>query len=260
MASQPAAAAARQFDPLEHETIRPRRLAADAAADARLFLRLSRPRERRHGRADHAECARVLRRRVRLWRRAVLPRLLSGRDPQQPDPQQRRARALDRPHPDHLGHHLRPDRASSGTSGASTASASCSASPKPGFYPGIVLYLTWWFPSYYRSRMMGIFQSASVISLIVGPPIVGAVCCACNGWLGLAGLAVAVHHRGAAADHHVLRDLVPADRPSEGRAVADAGTARPGCSSGSNSEQSQREAVRPLRARRGVAATPASGC
>ena len=40
-----------------------------------------------------------------------------------------------------------------------------------GFYPGIVLYLTWWFPSYYRSRMMAIFQSASVISLIIGPPV-----------------------------------------------------------------------------------------
>ena len=23
-----------------------------------------------------------------------------------------------------------------------------------GFYPGVVLYLTWWFPSYYRTRMM----------------------------------------------------------------------------------------------------------
>ena len=40
-----------------------------------------------------------------------------------------------------------------------------------GFYPGIVLYLTWWFPSAYRSRMQAIFQSASVISLIVGPPV-----------------------------------------------------------------------------------------
>src|SRR5487761_2457551 len=37
-----------------------------------------------------------------------------------------------------------------------------------GFYPGIILYLTWWFPSAYRSRMVAIFQSASVISLIVG--------------------------------------------------------------------------------------------
>ena len=26
-----------------------------------------------------------------------------------------------------------------------------------GFFPGVVLYLTWWFPSYYRTRMMAIF-------------------------------------------------------------------------------------------------------
>lgn len=44
-----------------------------------------------------------------------------------------------------------------------------------GFYPGIVLYMTWWFPSFYRARMMAIFQSASVISLIVGPPVSAAL-------------------------------------------------------------------------------------
>src|ERR1017187_10253210 len=44
-----------------------------------------------------------------------------------------------------------------------------------GFYPGVVLYLTWWFPSYYRSRMMAMFQSASVISLFVAPPIGGLI-------------------------------------------------------------------------------------
>jgi MFS transporter, ACS family, tartrate transporter len=55
-----------------------------------------------------------------------------------------------------------------------------------GFYPGIVLYLTWWFPSLYRSRMMGIFQSASVISLIVGPPV-SAYLLTMDGLLGLQG-------------------------------------------------------------------------
>ena len=55
-----------------------------------------------------------------------------------------------------------------------------------GFYPGIVLYLTWWFPSYYRSRMMGIFQSASVVSLIVGPPV-SAWLLTMDGMLGLQG-------------------------------------------------------------------------
>ena len=55
-----------------------------------------------------------------------------------------------------------------------------------GFYPGVLLYLTWWFPSYYRTRMMGIFQSASVISLFVGPPV-GGLLLMLQGWLGLQG-------------------------------------------------------------------------
>jgi MFS family permease len=55
-----------------------------------------------------------------------------------------------------------------------------------GYYPGIVLYLTWWFPSYYRTRMMGIFQSASVISLFIGPPV-GGFLLLLNGFLGLHG-------------------------------------------------------------------------
>ncbi len=55
-----------------------------------------------------------------------------------------------------------------------------------GFYPGVLLYMTWWFPSYYRTRMMGIFQSASVISLFVGPPI-GGLLLQLQGFLGLQG-------------------------------------------------------------------------
>jgi len=55
-----------------------------------------------------------------------------------------------------------------------------------GFYPGVVLYLTWWFPSYYRTRMMGIFQSASVVSLFIGPPI-GGLLLHMDGLIGLAG-------------------------------------------------------------------------
>jgi len=42
-----------------------------------------------------------------------------------------------------------------------------------GFFPGVVLYLTWWFPSAYRTRVMAIFYSSIVISLIIGPPISG---------------------------------------------------------------------------------------
>jgi len=37
-----------------------------------------------------------------------------------------------------------------------------------GFYPGVVLYLSWWFPSYYRGRMQATFQPASIISCLSG--------------------------------------------------------------------------------------------
>jgi MFS family permease len=55
-----------------------------------------------------------------------------------------------------------------------------------GFFPGVVLYLTWWFPSYYRSRMQAIFITASMISLIIGPPISGLLLLL-DGVLGLRG-------------------------------------------------------------------------
>ena len=55
-----------------------------------------------------------------------------------------------------------------------------------GFYPGVVLYLIWWFPSHYRTRMMAIFQSASVVSLFVGPPVSGLLLYL-HGLLGLRG-------------------------------------------------------------------------
>ena len=93
-----------------------------------------------------------------------------------------------------------------------------------GFYPGVLLYLTWWFPSYYRTRMMGIFQSASVVSLFLGPPI-GGLLLHMQGRAGPARLAVALHHGRPAADHHVLRDVAVADRPAARRGVAAAGPA-----------------------------------
>ncbi len=55
-----------------------------------------------------------------------------------------------------------------------------------GFFPGIVLYLTWWFPTCYRARMQAIFYSAGTISLFIGPPI-GGLLLQLNGWLGLHG-------------------------------------------------------------------------
>lgn len=55
-----------------------------------------------------------------------------------------------------------------------------------GMFPGCMLYLLWWFPSYYRSRMMAIFCSAQVFSAVVGGPV-GSLLLQLDGWLGLQG-------------------------------------------------------------------------
>jgi MFS transporter, ACS family, tartrate transporter len=55
-----------------------------------------------------------------------------------------------------------------------------------GFFPGIILYLTWWFPSYYRSRIVGIFMAAIPLSNILGS-LVSGILLDLDGWLGLAG-------------------------------------------------------------------------
>ena len=44
-----------------------------------------------------------------------------------------------------------------------------------GFYPGIILYLTWWFPSRYRSRIIGIFMTAIPISIVSGSLVSGQI-------------------------------------------------------------------------------------
>jgi MFS transporter, ACS family, tartrate transporter len=55
-----------------------------------------------------------------------------------------------------------------------------------GFFPGIILYLTWWFPSYYRSRIVGIFMAAIPLSNILGSLVSGFLL-DLDGTLGLAG-------------------------------------------------------------------------
>jgi len=44
-----------------------------------------------------------------------------------------------------------------------------------GFFPGIVFYLTLWFPSVYRARVVSVFMLAIPFSSIVGAPISGAL-------------------------------------------------------------------------------------
>jgi MFS transporter, ACS family, tartrate transporter len=44
-----------------------------------------------------------------------------------------------------------------------------------GFFPGIIFFLTLWFPSAYRARIIGLFMFAIPISTVIGAPISGLI-------------------------------------------------------------------------------------
>jgi ACS family tartrate transporter-like MFS transporter len=44
-----------------------------------------------------------------------------------------------------------------------------------GFFPGIIFYLTLWFPSIYRGRIIGSFMAAIPLSSVIGAPISGMI-------------------------------------------------------------------------------------
>jgi ACS family tartrate transporter-like MFS transporter len=55
-----------------------------------------------------------------------------------------------------------------------------------GFFPGIIFYLTLWFPAEYRARIVGYFMAAIPLSTVIGAPVSGLLL-NLNGGLGLAG-------------------------------------------------------------------------
>ncbi|WP_407179102.1 MFS transporter [Bradyrhizobium sp. STM 3562] len=55
-----------------------------------------------------------------------------------------------------------------------------------GFFPGIIFYLTLWFPTEYRARIVGYFMAAIPLSTVIGAPISGLLLYL-HGGLGLAG-------------------------------------------------------------------------
>jgi MFS family permease len=56
-----------------------------------------------------------------------------------------------------------------------------------GFFPGIILYLTWWFPRAERARLVGLFMVFLPLSSALGAPVSGLILEHLHGWLGLAG-------------------------------------------------------------------------
>ncbi|MBD8094586.1 MFS transporter [Pseudomonas fluorescens] len=55
-----------------------------------------------------------------------------------------------------------------------------------GFFPAVILYLTFWFPARYRARIISIFMLSIPISLAIGAPVSTALL-QLDGWMGLKG-------------------------------------------------------------------------
>ena len=56
-----------------------------------------------------------------------------------------------------------------------------------GFFPGIIFYLTLWYPSRLRSTRTAFFVSAIAVAGVLGNPISGLIMDFMSGWLELAG-------------------------------------------------------------------------
>jgi MFS family permease len=56
-----------------------------------------------------------------------------------------------------------------------------------GFFPGIILYLSYWFPSYMRGRVTGTLMIATLVAPILGGPISGFIMHGLHGFNGWSG-------------------------------------------------------------------------
>ncbi len=56
-----------------------------------------------------------------------------------------------------------------------------------GFFPGVVLFLTYWFPATHRGRIMALFMTGLAVSGVIGGPVCGAIMQYLDGVAGVAG-------------------------------------------------------------------------
>jgi MFS transporter, ACS family, 4-hydroxyphenylacetate permease len=63
-----------------------------------------------------------------------------------------------------------------------------------GFLPGVLLYLTYWFPPTYRARATSLFLFAQPAAIAMGAPLSGLILDHAHGIFRLSGVALAVHN------------------------------------------------------------------
>jgi ACS family tartrate transporter-like MFS transporter len=94
-----------------------------------------------------------------------------------------------------------------------------------GYFPGVTYFMTCWFPSRYRGRMMGFFFAASAISSVIGAPL-SANILRLDGFLGVTGWQWVFLMEGAPAVILALFGYTLAAQPSRRGSLAHAGGAR----------------------------------
>ena len=96
-----------------------------------------------------------------------------------------------------------------------------------GFFPGIVLYFTYWFPTYHHARIVSGFLIGLPIAVAGGAPISTALL-GLDGLFGLQGWQIMYIAEGGSdgADRH--RHPIRADRPAGAGEIPHRGGERPG--------------------------------
>lgn len=86
-----------------------------------------------------------------------------------------------------------------------------------GFFPGVILYLTYWFPRAWRARYAGLFALAIPVASLVGAPL-SAMILGLNGMLGLKGWQwIYVLEASPAIVLGLLAFRLLSDRPAQAR-------------------------------------------
>jgi ACS family tartrate transporter-like MFS transporter len=90
-----------------------------------------------------------------------------------------------------------------------------------GFFPGIIFYLTLWFPGVYRARIIGWFMAAIPLSSVLGAPVSGLIL-NMHGFAGLAGWQwLFILEAAPALILAVVVWFYLTDRPADARWLAD---------------------------------------
>ena len=112
-----------------------------------------------------------------------------------------------------------------GRTSASTSCGSLLGVAEAGFFPGIIFYLTLWFPAVYRARIIGYFMAAIPLSTVFGAPVSGLLL-GLHGVMGLKGWQWLFLIEAAPALILSVRRVLLPDRSPGGRRLAGAGRAR----------------------------------